>query len=160
MKNGRKFSKQVENTVGKGGIACTQQFSFPTVFSEGLHMYSRHVKPSVCLERVKNVCWIYILCNIFFTMISAVCIHKSFPRIFFVFFIKICKFKCSTTSDWLSCMLLQIRGCVTCKCSNKKAMMALELLTWAFWIVWNSIKEQRFKSQPLGYKHRIFYDLT
>ena len=38
--------------------------------------------------------------------------------------------------------------------------MALELLTWAFPIVWYSIKEQGFKSQPLDYKHRIFYNLT
>ena len=39
-------------------------------------------------------------------------------------------------------------------------MMALESLTVAFQIVWYSMKEQGFKSQPLGYKHRIFYDLT
>ena len=38
--------------------------------------------------------------------------------------------------------------------------MDLELLTFAFQIVWYSPKEQGFKSQPLGYKHRIFYDLT
>ena len=37
-------------------------------------------------------------------------------------------------------------------------MMALESLTWAFWIVWYSIKEQGFKSQNLGSKHGIFYD--
>ena len=39
-------------------------------------------------------------------------------------------------------------------------MMALESLTWSFQIVWYNIKEQGFKSQPHGYKHRIFYDLT
>ena len=34
--NSRKFSKLVENTVGKGEIACYEQFSpFPTVFSKG-----------------------------------------------------------------------------------------------------------------------------
>ena len=38
--------------------------------------------------------------------------------------------------------------------------MALESLTWAFLIVWYNIKEQGFKSQTLGYKHSIFYDLT
>ena len=38
--------------------------------------------------------------------------------------------------------------------------MALGSLTWTFQIVWYSIKEQGFKSQTLGYKHRIFYDLT
>ena len=39
-------------------------------------------------------------------------------------------------------------------------MMALESLTWAFWIVWYNIKEQGFKSYPLGYKYKFFYDLT
>ena len=35
--NSIKFSKQVENTVGKGEIARYEQFSpFPTVFSKGL----------------------------------------------------------------------------------------------------------------------------
>ena len=34
-----------------------------------------------------------------------------------------------------------------------------ESLTWAFRIVWYGIKEQEFKSQPFGYKHRFFYDL-
>ena len=38
-------------------------------------------------------------------------------------------------------------------------MMALELLTGVLWIVCYGIKEKKFKSQPLGYKHR-FYDLT
>ena len=38
--------------------------------------------------------------------------------------------------------------------------MALDLLTWAFWIVWYSIKEQGLKSQSLDYKHRFYYDLT
>ena len=33
--NSRKFSKRVENTVGKGEIACCKQ-SFPTMFSKGL----------------------------------------------------------------------------------------------------------------------------
>ena len=41
-KNGRKFSKRVENTEGKGGIAL-----FPTVFSKDL--YCRHVKTRACL---------------------------------------------------------------------------------------------------------------
>ena len=39
--NGRKFSKWVENNVGKGEIA-----PFPTVFSEDL--YCRHVKTRAC----------------------------------------------------------------------------------------------------------------
>ena len=48
--NGRKFSKWVENTMGKGGIARYQQFSpFPTVFSKDL--YCRHVKTWACLGK-------------------------------------------------------------------------------------------------------------
>ena len=35
--NSRKFSRRLENTVGKGEIASYEQFfSFPTVFSKGL----------------------------------------------------------------------------------------------------------------------------
>ena len=34
--NCRKFSKRVENTVGKGEIACFKQFLLSTVFSKGL----------------------------------------------------------------------------------------------------------------------------
>ena len=30
-------------------------------------------------------------------------IHQQFSRTFFVFFSKICKFECNTTSDWLNC---------------------------------------------------------
>ena len=34
-KNGRKFSKQIENTVGKGEIACYKQFlHFPQCFQK------------------------------------------------------------------------------------------------------------------------------
>ena len=41
--NGRKFSKWVENTVGKGEIARYEHFfPFPTVFSKDF--YSRHEK--------------------------------------------------------------------------------------------------------------------
>ena len=35
-KNGRKLSKQVENTVGKGEIACYEQFLPFPLFSKGL----------------------------------------------------------------------------------------------------------------------------
>ena len=42
--NGRKFSKQVENTVEKGEIA-----PFPTVFSKDL--YCRHIKIRACLGK-------------------------------------------------------------------------------------------------------------
>ena len=44
--NGRKFSKRVENTVGKGEIAISP---FPTVFSKDL--YCRHVKTRACLGK-------------------------------------------------------------------------------------------------------------
>ena len=48
--NGRKFSKQVENNVGKGEIARHEQFLlFPTVFSKGL--YCRHVRTRPCLGK-------------------------------------------------------------------------------------------------------------
>ena len=46
--NGRKFSKWVENTVGKGEIA-----PFPTVFSK--HLYCRHVKTRAYLGKDYNV---------------------------------------------------------------------------------------------------------
>ena len=48
--NARKFSKQAENTVGKGEIAHYEQISpFPTVFSKDL--YCRHVKIRACLGK-------------------------------------------------------------------------------------------------------------
>ena len=46
--NGRKLSKRVENTVGKGEIARYEQFLlFPTVFSKGL--FTRGVKRCHCV---------------------------------------------------------------------------------------------------------------
>ena len=46
--NGRKLSKQVENTVGKGEIARYEQFfPFPTVFSKGL--FPRGIKSRHCV---------------------------------------------------------------------------------------------------------------
>ena len=45
--NGRKLSKPVENTVGKGEIACYEQFPVPTVFSKGL--FPRGVKRCHCV---------------------------------------------------------------------------------------------------------------
>ena len=48
--NDRKFSKWVENTVGKGEIARYEQFLlFPSVFSEDL--YRRQVKSRACLGK-------------------------------------------------------------------------------------------------------------
>ena len=48
--NVRKLSKQIENTMGKGGIARNEQFLlFPTVFSKDL--YCRHVKTRACLGK-------------------------------------------------------------------------------------------------------------
>ena len=41
--NGRKFSKQVENTL------LRSNFSFPTEFSKAL--YCRHKKPRACIEK-------------------------------------------------------------------------------------------------------------
>ena len=48
--NGRKFSKWVENTVGKGEIAPKRAIShFPTMFSKDFHC--RHVKTRACLGK-------------------------------------------------------------------------------------------------------------
>ena len=48
--NARKFSRWVENTVGKGEIAHYEQFLlFPTVFSKDL--YCRHVKTRACVGK-------------------------------------------------------------------------------------------------------------
>ena len=48
--NGRKFFKQVENTVGKGENARYELFLlFPPVFSKAL--YCRHVKTRTCLGK-------------------------------------------------------------------------------------------------------------
>ena len=45
--NSRKFSKRVENTVGKGEIARYKISPFPTVFSKGL--FPRGVKRCHCV---------------------------------------------------------------------------------------------------------------
>ena len=46
-KNGRKLSKRVENTLGKGEIALRAISPFPTVFSKGL--FPRGVKRCHCV---------------------------------------------------------------------------------------------------------------
>ena len=49
-KTAEKFSKRVENTVGKGEIARYEQFLlFPTVFLKD--MYYRRVNPGACLGK-------------------------------------------------------------------------------------------------------------
>ena len=45
--NSRKFSKRVENTVGKGEIMLKANSPFPTVFSKGL--FPRGVKRCHCV---------------------------------------------------------------------------------------------------------------
>ena len=48
--NSRKFSKGVENTVGKGGVARYEQFLlFPLCFQKDL--YCRYVKTRACLGK-------------------------------------------------------------------------------------------------------------
>ena len=47
--NGRKFSKRVENTVEKGGIARYEQFLLFPVFSKDLNF--RHIKIGLVKER-------------------------------------------------------------------------------------------------------------
>ena len=48
-KNGRMFSKQVENTVGKGEIARHEQFLLFPVFSKDL--YCGHIKTRACFGK-------------------------------------------------------------------------------------------------------------
>ena len=53
--NGRKFSKRVKNTVGKGKISCKVQFLlFPECFQKTF--IAEKLKPGLVLERVKQ--WI------------------------------------------------------------------------------------------------------
>ena len=48
--NDRKFSEPVENTVGKGEIACYKQFLLlPQFFLKDL--YCRHIKTRACLGK-------------------------------------------------------------------------------------------------------------
>ena len=47
--NDKKFSKWVENTVGKGEIALYEQFLLFPVFSKDL--YCRHIKTRACLGK-------------------------------------------------------------------------------------------------------------
>ena len=50
VENGRKPSKQVENTMGKGEIARYEQFLLlPLFFSK--ETYCRHVKTRACLGK-------------------------------------------------------------------------------------------------------------
>ena len=51
--NGRKFSKRVENTVGKGEIARYEQFLlFPQCFQKfSKDLHCRHVKTKACLGK-------------------------------------------------------------------------------------------------------------
>ena len=51
--NVRKFSKWVENTMGKGEIAHYEQFLLFQVFSQDL--YCKHLKPGLVWERVKQI---------------------------------------------------------------------------------------------------------
>ena len=47
--NGRKFSKWVENTVGKGESVCQEHFLHFLVFL--INLYCRHVKTRPCLGK-------------------------------------------------------------------------------------------------------------
>ena len=48
-KNGTKFSKWVENNVGREKLLITSNFPFPTVFSKDL--CCSHVKTRACLGK-------------------------------------------------------------------------------------------------------------
>ena len=50
-KNGRKFSKRVENTVVKGGIARYEQFLLLPFCFQFIQLYCRHVKTLACLGK-------------------------------------------------------------------------------------------------------------
>ena len=53
--SGRKFSKWVENNVGKGEIAPTVfPTPFPPVFLKKKNLHRRHVKTRASLETVKK----------------------------------------------------------------------------------------------------------
>ena len=47
--NGRKSSKRVENTVGKGEIACNEHFLLFPVFSKDF--FCGHIKTRACLGK-------------------------------------------------------------------------------------------------------------
>ena len=53
--NGRKLSKQVENTVGKGEIARYEQFHLFPVFAKGSFPRGRQ-KVSLCGNGLNNTC--------------------------------------------------------------------------------------------------------
>ena len=52
--NGRKLSKQVENTVGKGEIACTSNFFFSHSVFKSLALQT-HKNQGMLWERVKGL---------------------------------------------------------------------------------------------------------
>ena len=56
-----------ENTVGKGEIACYDQFLLFSVFSKGL--YCRHVKNMVCLGKGKNHSFKFIIKNVYLSFL-------------------------------------------------------------------------------------------
>ena len=60
--NGRKFSKPVENTVGKGEIARYEQFLLFPVFSKDL--YCKHVKTRACLGKDQRLADFFFQGNI------------------------------------------------------------------------------------------------
>ena len=86
--NGRKFSKWVENSMRKGEIARYEQFLLVQQCFQKTCIADTE-KPGPVWEKVK----------------TRVCIHQPFSRTFFIFFSKICKLECNTTSDWQNHML-------------------------------------------------------
>ena len=69
--NGRQFSKQAENTVGKGEIVRNEQFfPFPIVFSKDL--YSRHVKTRKFGNGLKSCAFSAVLTEHGYDMIAII----------------------------------------------------------------------------------------
>ena len=61
--NGRRFSKQIESTVGKGEIARYEQFLlFPQCFQKTCTADMQ--KPGLVWERVKSICRRHMMVNI------------------------------------------------------------------------------------------------
>ena len=114
--NGRKLSKQVENTVGKGEIARYEQFLlFPQCFSKAC--FPGASKGVLVWEWVKKVQYIssiqmrHTKIGLFSPTILQYVLKSYSPD----FFLYLAAFECNTTCDWLNHTVKPIRSCVTIK---------------------------------------------
>ena len=73
--NGRKFSKRVENTVGKGEIAVSSNLSYShSVFLKDL--FCKHMKPGL-FGKTLTLCFVNIL-QLFFCFDQFICLAHQF----------------------------------------------------------------------------------